>query len=80
MMWIIRRKLSIIYSKILYYLLKNITLILLLNFYWWTEEEKRENSFCKDGVTLTGRDGLTYCHSNAEDEEEEEEVQCGVCG
>ena len=31
MMWIIRRKLSIIYSKILYYLLKNIILILILN-------------------------------------------------
>ena len=41
----------------------------------WTEEEKKENDFCKDGVTLTGRDGLTYCHSNAEDAEEEE-VQC----
>ena len=41
----------------------------------WTEEEKKENAFCKDGVTLTGRDGMTYCHSNAEGAEEEE-VQC----
>ena len=73
MTWIIRRN-SKIFANV-----QNVSILSLVSCRW-TEEEKKENAFCKDGVTLTGRDGMTYCHSNAEDEEEEEEVQCGVCG
>ena len=42
----------------------------------WTEAEKEDNDFCIDGATYTDEDGMTYCNTNSEDEEEMVEVQC----
>ena len=42
----------------------------------WTEAEKEDNDFCIDGATYTDDDGMTYCNTNSEDEEEMVEVQC----
>ena len=42
----------------------------------WTEAEKEDNNFCNDGATYTDEDGMTYCNTNSEDEEEMVEVQC----
>ena len=42
----------------------------------WTEAEKEDNDYCNDGATYTDEDGMTYCNTNSEVEEEMVEVQC----
>ena len=51
-------------------------MFLLTHYCRWTEAEKEDNDFCNDGATYTDEDGMTFCNTNSDDEDEMVEVQC----